>query len=154
MIYPNILMGLASIIESVVLTFNCFLPPRKERKQLEFNQRLHELGDRYNISTLPVLIGKELTDLYPITDQVHKWNTFIVGKNKNYILVNCYDLNLGVDEREILNKQSDNYLVDELNEYFNPVWDKTLNGNDLQFFMIWKGKTYLIIMLQGPLQTQ
>lgn len=137
-------MGIASIFENFSVIFNCFLPPKQNRKQYEINNKLLELGERYNISTLPVLIGKEIKDLYPITDQVHKWNTFIVGKNKNYILAHTYDLEIGVDGHELLNKQADSYLSKALNEYFNPIWDKTLEGNDLQFFMLWMGKTFFV----------
>lgn len=138
-------MGLASIFENFSLVFNCFLPSNKKMKQrFEINKNLLELGEKYNISTLPVLIGKEITDLYPITDQVHKWNIFIVGKKKNYIMAHTFDLDIGVDQSELLNRQADPYLGKELNDFFNPVWDKTLEGNDLQFFMLWSGKTYFV----------
>lgn len=138
-------MGLASIFESFSIVCNCFLPPPVKAKKKNFiHKKVVDLGEKYNISTLPVLIGKDITDLYPITDQVHKWNIFIVGKNKNYILAQIYDLDIGIDADELLNKTSDGYLNDELNDFFNPAWDKTLEGNDLQFLMLWSGITYFV----------
>lgn len=140
-------MGLASIIESLNITFNCncFKNSYNDTKD-----RLVSEGKKFNIIVLPVQKSFELTDIFPQTNHVETWNTFIVGKNKNYILSNIYDLNIkNIDE--ILNNQGHNILPDELIDFLNNIWDHTLTGFSMQFFIIIKSITYLCNSF--PLQT-
>lgn len=144
-------MSLFSLAEKLnLLTCSCFGITNKDskrrrllQKQYDMGRKLVDIGDKYNITTLPVMIGRELVDLYPPTNHVEKWNVLIVGKNKNYILVNLKDIH--IPNTEFLpNNQGDPFLPKEVSDFFNHVWDKTLSGNELQFFMMWNGKTYFV----------
>lgn len=140
-------MGLASIIESLNITFNCNC---FKNSYSDAKDRLISEGKKFNIIVLPVQKSFELTDIFPQTNHVETWNTFIVGKNKNYILANTYDLNIKNTD-EILNNQGHNILPDELIDFLNNIWDHTLAGFSMQFFIIIKSITYLCNSF--PLQT-
>jgi len=45
---------------------------------------------------------------------------------------------------KLVNKQGNNLLPDELLTIFNSIWSKTLNGQQLQFYMVWNSKLYFI----------
>ena len=144
----SIFSGLSVSVERLSC-LNCFRRPRDadERKtmarQLSTGRELVDVSERYNITTLPVMTGRELVDLYPPTNHVECWNVLIVGKHKNYILVNLKDVRIPNSER-LLNQQGDPFLPRQLRDFFNHVWDKTLAGEEMQFFMLWSGKTYFV----------
>lgn len=116
---------------------------RLSRKRVPFtiDQSIVRVGKQYNILILPLDIDYEFTDLYPISNNVHTWNTFIVGRGKSYIQASIYDL--AIDNHERMTDKN-NILSDELNKFFDPIWDKTLNGCDVQFMMVWLNKTYVV----------
>lgn len=167
------MLGTVSIIEK--LKCNCFCVPRvkesTERKTIDVvshtrrgasldiqdiniedyrksyvtSKRIIEMGASHKLQILPVMRGKEIIDLYPPTDQVHLWNTFVVGKKLNYIVANVNDLNIGVeDPKYLLNTKADNIMTDDIKQFFDHIWKETLDGVDLQFFMIKSGKTYFV----------
>jgi hypothetical protein len=102
-----------------------------------------DVGESYNIVTLPVMIGKDIADLYPPTNHVEDWSILIIGKNKNYLLAHMNDLQIpNVDF--LPNNLGDPYLPKEISAYFNQIWAKTLAGHELQFFMVLNSKTYFV----------
>lgn len=136
-------MGLFSFFEqsNFVLNF-CPIKPKKEKHE-EFKEKIDSLGKKYRITILPVYTDYKIKNLYPITNQVDKWNIFIVGNDKTYILAKVEDLDIP-NHTLITNNRGTSVLPNELNEFFDPVWDKTLSGVQLQFLMIWKEKTYFV----------
>jgi hypothetical protein len=116
---------------------------QKIRKFLRTGKILSNEAQKYNIRTLPVIFGKELTDLYPPSNHVEKWSTLIVGKHKDYILANINDIDIPFAS-EMLNRKSSDMLPDEINRFFNHVWDNTLSGNELQFFMLFNNRTFFV----------
>jgi len=115
------------------------------KKNYITSKRIIEMGATHKLQILPVMRGKEINDLYPITDQVHLWNTFVVGKKLNYIVANVNDLNIGVeDPKYLLNTKADNIMDEDINNFFEHIWAETLDGVDLQFFMIKSGKTFFV----------
>lgn len=109
------------------------------------SKKIIEMGATHKLQILPVMRGKEILDLYPPTDQVHLWNTFVVGKKLNYIVANVNDLNIGVpDPKYLLNTRADNIMDDDIKNFFDHIWKETLDGVDLQFFMIKSGRTYFV----------
>lgn len=120
-------------------------PARAFKKNFNSSKRIVELGATHKLQILPVMRGKEILDLYPHTDQVHLWNTFVVGKKMNYIVANVNDLNIGVDDpKYLLNTKADNLMDEDINRFFEHIWTETLDGADLQFFMIKSGKTFFV----------
>ncbi len=143
-------MAILSIIENGIV--NCFFPScisKKEKKENErlvqerFESRLKSVGSKYNIAILPVISDYEIENLYPVTDQVHKWNILIVGSDKTYIHASIYDLDIPETEN-LVNNRGTTVLSHELNEFFDPIFDNTLNGRKLQFLIIWRKTTYLV----------
>ena len=115
------------------------------KKNYKTSKKIIELGANHQLQILPVMRGKEITDLYPPTDQVHLWNTFVVGKKLNYIVANVNDLNIGVnDPKYLLNSKADNLMDDDIKRFFDHIWEETLSGVDLQFFMIKSGRTFFV----------
>jgi hypothetical protein len=113
------------------------------REEYELNKQLYHVSKKYKISILPIAAGFNLENLYPLTDQVEFWNIFIVGKDKTYILAHCKNLVIPNTDK-LLNKTADGILPDELRDFFDPLWDKTLKGTQLQFYIVFNGRTYFV----------
>ena len=119
---------------------NCFRTPNE---QIILNQQLYNVSRKYKISILPILAGFELENLYPLTDRVEFWNTFVIGNDKTYILANCKNLQIPSTDK-LLNRTANGILPDELKDFFDPIWDKTLKGTQLQFYIVFNGQTYFV----------
>jgi hypothetical protein len=146
-------------IDNLSFVFNCFCTGKDKTKKKNvnqkstnhvdtddiFNKQIYGLGWKENVVILPVRRSFDLDNLYPKTDQVHTWTTLIVGRDKTYVLANLHN----VDEREeptpsLLNRKGDGILSDSFREFLDPIWDKTLAGKQLQFFMTYNSQTYLV----------
>lgn len=125
------------------LNCNIFCIPKRDKNK-RIMDSLYRVSQKYKISILPIANVYELDNLYPITDRVKEWNTFIIGNDKTYILSN-----IGDDKVYI---PTDNNIVDtkgvsipeELFLFLDNVWTHTLKGKQLQFYMILNGQIYLI----------
>lgn len=101
------------------------------------------MGERYNITILPVHANFRIDNLYPETNQVHKWNIIIIGKDKTFVHVSIHDLDMPGFE-SFPNRRSGNVLDRHLQDFFDPIFDKTLNNEKLQFVMGWSQRIYLV----------
>lgn len=136
-----------SILEAINLTFNCFCNKESTKKKEEntnYDEMIFSTARKYDIGVLPVNSNIQIKNLYPITDQVHLWNTFIVGKDKTYILTSVNDFPGYREESTLLNKKGDSVLPKFLQDFFDPIWDKTLSSKQLQFYMIYHSRTYFV----------
>jgi hypothetical protein len=128
---------------SLVNTLNCnlFCRPKKDTVM----ESLYKVSKEYKLSILPISDSYELDNLYPITDRVKEWNTFIVGNDKTYILANLGDKKVNINEnlRDIVDTKGGR-LPDELFKFFDNVWTHTLSGKQLQFYIVLNGRLYLI----------
>jgi hypothetical protein len=135
-----------NLFENIDFHFKCFRGSsfrRKPKKKLD--KRLHEVDFQSKISILPLTANYDIENMYPITGNVELWNIFIVGNDKRYILANVNDPQTTIPNHDqLLNKQGTNILPDELTKVFDGVWDSTLTGEQLQFYMVWDSKLYLI----------
>lgn len=142
-------MAVLTFLENCIV--NCFFPScckkdenaNEEKIQERFQQKLKSVGAKYNIAILPVISDYEIDNLYPVTDQVHKWNILIVGSDKTYIHASIYDLDIPETDN-LVNNRGATVLCHELNEFFDPIFDNTLSGRKLQFLIIWRKTTYLV----------
>jgi len=131
--------------------FSCILKPslfrRTNTKFVDdgLNRNIYNVSKEYKISVLPILPDFDIDNLYPITDKVHTWSTFIVGNDKTYILANITDSHICIPYSEnLINHKGINILADELTAFFDIVWTNTLSGKQLQFYMVWNGKLYFV----------
>lgn len=131
-------------IDNLSFVFNCFCAPKpmKDTHDAIFD-KIHNLSVKHKISILPTVNKFCLDNLYPKTNQVHTWSTFVIGKDKTYILAHVNNLDIANAEK-VLNKKGDGVLPDIFIEFFDPIWDKTLTGSALQFLMIYDNLTYLV----------
>jgi hypothetical protein len=137
-------MGLITLFEN--LNFNIFCRPKKRRKTKEdAMENLYRVSKEYKLSILPISNTYELDNLYPITDRVKEWNTFVIGNDKTYILANIGDkkINLNSTDLNIVDTKGSK-LPNELFRFFDNVWTHTLEGKQLQFYIVLNGKLYLI----------
>jgi hypothetical protein len=118
-------------------------PGNNNQNNNKFVESIHELGQQYNISVLPVHANFEIDNIYPETNQVDKWNIIIIGSDKTFVHVHLYDLQIP-DAQLFLNHRSGAVLGKELKEFFDPVFDATLCGRQLQFLIGWSGDIYLV----------
>ena len=109
------------------------------------DRNIYNVSKEYKISILPIIPDFDIDNLYPITDQVHKWSILIVGNDKTYILASIKDPHITIPESEDLpNHTGNNILPEELTKFFDSVWTTTLTGKQLQFYMVWNGKLYFV----------
>lgn len=133
-------MTLASVIENLSLTFNCFCR-QQDRRSAKHNDLL-ELNDKYNITILP-LTDYVIDNLYPKTNKVQSWNIYIVGNDKTFIMSNSNDFDMPVD---VLNTRGEKIANNELKDFFDDIFERTLEdtGHDLQFLMIHMNNAYVV----------
>lgn len=130
-----------SLIQTMNISCGCSC---KDTQVDDMNEKIIKLSKKYNIGILPIRDTCQLTNLYPITDQVHKWNVLIIGNDHTYILSKIYDLHAFGRDGDIVNEKGKEALPNELHQFFHPIWSKTLTGRKLQFYMIYLGKTYFV----------
>jgi hypothetical protein len=124
----------------------CFRPKIKQATHdIDLGSKLYNVTSEYKISILPITPNFDIQNLYPITDHVELWNIFIIGNDKTYILANSNDPNIVIPKiNELPNHKGQNILRDELTKILDTIWDRTLTGKQLQFYMVWNGKLYFI----------
>lgn len=135
-------MGLASAVETINLICNCFLP-NKQKTYDDIQEHYNHDGDDDIIHILPTNEQFKLKNLYPSTNKTEKWSVLCVGSDLTYIKVCLGDFNLkGMDF--LTNKKGGNVISKRLNDTLEPIWNATLKGNRLQFFLLVNGLTYLV----------
>lgn len=125
------------------LNCNIFCMPKKNRHK-DIMDSLYRVSKQYKISILPIANVYELDNLYPITDRVKEWNTFIVGNDKTYILSNIGDNKVYIPQDNNIVDTKGASIPEELFLFLDNVWTHTLKGKQLQFYMILNGQIYLI----------
>lgn len=125
------------------LNCNIFCLSKKD-KHKNIMDSLYRVSKQYKISILPISNIYELDNLYPITDRVKEWNTFIVGNDKTYILSNIGDNRVYIPKDNDMVDTKGASMPEELFLFLDNVWTHTLKGKQLQFYMILNGQIYLI----------
>jgi hypothetical protein len=119
----------------------CFrFKSKSKENDNDYYTKLQVISYKYNISILPLPPNFNISDLYPETNNVETWNIFIIGKDKKYVLKKTNNLNINIPESTIINQSKGSGIL----EFFDPIWDKTLQGKQLQFFMIYDHRTYFV----------
>lgn len=112
------------------------------------DNNIHNVATKHNITILPVY-GKDMyggdSNLYPVTNHVETWNTFVVGSDKTYILAHVSNPLTHVPNHEHLqNRKGDNILPPEMHQFFDAVWDKTLKNNTMHLFVAWNEQLFRV----------
>lgn len=134
------------------LTFKCFLcgapdPDRRNKNDEmdDIDRKIYNVTREYKVSILPITPNFDIDNLYPLTDHVELWNIFIVGNDKTYILANVNDSHIMIPNASKLpNHKGTNILSEELLKIFDNLWARTLQGRQLQFYMVWNSKLYFV----------
>jgi hypothetical protein len=136
-----------SIFETFNIFCNCFFPSRaktrRKRELDEIDRQLASLKGKYDIHIIKTDEDLHLSNLYPIADQVDTWSIFVVGGDKTYIHACIGELDIPHAE-DLLNRQGANILPTELQDVFDPFWNETLKGTQLQLYMSIKSILYLV----------
>jgi hypothetical protein len=110
------------------------------------DNKIYQVSREHKISILPIVASYDIENLYPLTDQVHLWNTFVIGNDKTYILANICDSAVAqgeyIDQNELLNKKANGIIPMDFSLFMDVVWDKTLTGKQMQFFMVWNSRLF------------
>ena len=135
-----------NIFEKLHLNFFCFGSKHKQMiKDEQIDKKIYESCKEQKITILPIAPNFDIENLYPITDHVELWNIFIIGNDKTYILAHVKDPFISIpNSDDLLNKQGQNILPDELVATFDGLWSKTLLGRQLQFYMAWNNHLYFV----------
>jgi hypothetical protein len=135
-----------NLFESLNLDFACCKnEPKVKEPQYVLDKNIYNVTREYKVSILPITANFDIDNLYPLTDHVELWNIFIVGNDKTYILANIKDPHIVIPNSDDLhNHQAKNILPSELEKILDSIWDQTLRGVKLQFYMVWNGKLYFV----------
>lgn len=140
-------------------SINCFRPKTKETKadaeaeeENEFDKDFSDLRDAYNaknydITVIPLPHSMYVVNnLYPPWNQVGTWDIFIIGNDRTYILAEIRSFKTATKQlgESLIDHQANGIMDDELKQFFDPLWDKTLKGSKMQLFIAFRGKNYLI----------
>ena len=132
----NIILNykMGSVIQKVICCENLNVSCIKSPKQKTMND-IYEYSKKNDILIIPLVKNYVLDNLYPKEDEVEKWNIFIVGNDKTYILSKIIDKTFEIDDVSLLNnKASPLNMSERYYKFLEKIWEKTLNGIDLQFF--------------------
>lgn len=127
---------------------SCFKQTNKRKPSYSepLDKRIYQVSREHKISILPIVASYDIENLYPLTDQVHLWNTFVVGNDTTYILANICDSAVAqgeyIDQGTLLNKKGNGIIPTDLSQFMDAVWDKTLSGKQMQFFMVWNARLF------------
>jgi hypothetical protein len=112
-----------------------------KKKENEIN-KLYNASKAYNLSVLPISPNYNFDNLFPITNHVEFWSTFIIGSDKSYILCNVGDSYIKFENKDIVNTKGAK-IPKDLFEFLNNVWDISLGGKNLQFFIVLDSHLYI-----------
>lgn len=135
-----------SIFENFNVIFNCFWKSKKQlEREKELYKQIYHVSKHHKISVLPITPTFDIENLYPLTDRVELWNIFVIGNDKTYIMTQVKDPNMILPEAEhLLNRKANGILPEDLATFFDTIWDRTLLGRQLQFYIVWNGRLYFI----------
>lgn len=135
-----------NLFENIDLSFECFGGKKtvKTKHDDDLHNDIYNVSRQYKVSILPITPNFDIDNLYPLTDNVELWNIFVVGNDKTYILANIKDPHIQIPcPDQLLNNQG-RLLPKELVIVFDSIWNKTLSGKQLQFYLVWNSKLYFI----------
>lgn len=133
-----------SFLETFKVIFNCYWGGNKPRDDA-LDRKIYHVSRENKISILPITPNFDIENLYPLTDRVELWNIFVVGNDKTYILTSVNDPNVNFPDAErLLNHRGKGIIPDDLLNFFDTVWDSTLVGKQLQFYMVWNSRLYFV----------
>ena len=135
-----------NLFESFNLVFNCFGKGSSvKREEDELDRKIYHVSKQHKISVLPITPTFDIENLYPLTDHVELWNIFIVGNDKTYVMTQVKDPTIVIPEADnLLNRKANGVLPEDLVSFFDTIWDRTLLGRQLQFYIVWNGRLYFI----------
>lgn len=124
--------------ENVSFRFNL------RRRNTQFiDKELYEYSKQNDILLIPLLNDYELNNLYPIMDEVEKWDIFIVGSDKTYILAKTRSFTNRINDG-ILNKKINDNIDNKFHDFLDKIWDRTLNGKNIQIFVYTRKTLYFL----------
>lgn len=116
------------------IIFHCFKGNNKTSKEI-----LVKTGFENDIHVIPLETHDYvINNLFPKHDNVQLWSTLCVGTDLKYILCNI-NQDLVHNAHRVLNTDGKDVLDPKLHNFFNTVFETTLTGKQLQFYMIWNG---------------
>lgn len=132
---------MASILGGLTIfkTFNCFCVSKRN----DCFDEVVSTAEQNNVLVLPARAIDNLKNLYPVSDNVEsRFNILIVGSDKSYILCKLSDLKLtGADRLE--NHKYSQSMPENIRAILDSIWDKTLLGNSLMFYLVVQGRTFV-----------
>ncbi len=137
-----------NLLESLTLKCSCMKKPKtkgEDKEENDVDSKIYDVISKYNVSILQMPHNHEITNLYPNNGDVTLWNIFVIGSDKTYILADVRDPDSKIpNSNRLLNHQGINIIPDDLFKILDSIWDKTLLGKQLQFYMVWNDKLYFV----------
>jgi hypothetical protein len=117
----------------------------KTKEKHHISKELYDYSKQNDILIIPLVKEYNLDNLYPVEDEVEKWNIFIVGQDRTYIQAKVTDSIFEINEDKILNTRGNKESISlRFKEFLNKIWNQTLKGKQLQFFTYINSKLFLL----------
>ena len=126
--------------ENVSLKFNF---KRRPLPGSYIDKDLYEYSKKNDILLIPLLNDYQLNNLYPIMDEVEKWDIFIIGSDKTYILAKTRSFKNRIND-EILNQKIIQNIDKKFHQFLDKIWERTLNGRNIQIFVYTRKTLYFL----------
>lgn len=117
---------------------------KKLKDPPEILEDLYDYSKKNDIILIPLVKKYNLENLYPVEDEVEKWNIFVVGNDKTYIQAKAPDFSRNIKEDEMLNTKGKSYMEERIYNFLDKIWDKTLEGKQIQIFVYTFRTLYLL----------
>lgn len=124
-----------TLIGSINIPVNLNVHSKSKRKLFS---KLRDAAETFDVTVLPVSKTFEIQNLYNGKKDT-EWNIFICGNDKTYI----FSKTQFVDEESLDNTKGD-VLPTKLYNFFDGIQTHALNGESLQFFIVYDKQTYLV----------
>ena len=131
---------LGSLFNFKVKSINCFCGGGHHHP--DDLEEIVETAEKNNVIVLPARQGTTITNLYPLSNHTSTWNILCVGSDRTYIHTKIHDLNFQGSENLVDTKYSE-LMSESMRNLLDSVWEKTLAGKVLMFYLVFRGKTFL-----------
>jgi hypothetical protein len=135
-------MGYLNIIDKINCKFFCIF---KKKNEVE---KLYNYSKQCKINIIPTPENLSIENLYPKKNNVVTWNTFIISKDKKYILSNVGNKKcasaLNINSDQVVDTFGESKFPSEFFKFLDHVWNVVLKKEQVQLYIVMNGTTYLI----------
>jgi hypothetical protein len=126
-----------TLVGSINVPVNLNVHPKSPKSKRKVYSKLRDTAQTFDVTVLPVSKTFEIQNLYNGKKDT-EWNILICGNDKTYIFSKTRFV-----EESLENTKGD-VLPTKLYNFFDGIQTHALNGESLQFLIVYDKQTYLV----------